>query len=81
MNHESKTEIRIGLFGIGLDTYWPQFKGLKRRLEGYLRVVHSRTSQLRMTTVRAVVTERSGRKAMHINTPARGVMFVKDEAE
>ena len=27
---------RIGLFGIGLDTYWPQFKGLKARLEGYL---------------------------------------------
>ena len=30
---------RIGLFGIGLDAYWPQFKGLKPRLEGYLRVV------------------------------------------
>jgi L-arabinose isomerase len=30
---------RIGLFGIGLDAYWPQFKGLKHRLEGYLRVV------------------------------------------
>jgi L-arabinose isomerase len=28
---------RIGLFGIGLDTYWPQFKGLKPRLEGYVR--------------------------------------------
>lgn len=27
---------RIGLFGIGLDAYWPQFKGLKQRLEGYL---------------------------------------------
>ncbi len=27
---------RIGLFGIGLDTYWPQFTGLKARLEGYL---------------------------------------------
>jgi L-arabinose isomerase len=25
---------RIGLFGIGLDTYWPQFKGLKNRLVG-----------------------------------------------
>lgn len=24
---------KIGLFGIGLDTYWPQFKGLKTRLE------------------------------------------------
>jgi L-arabinose isomerase len=31
---------KIGLFGIGLDTYWPQFKGLKTRLEGYLREVH-----------------------------------------
>lgn len=29
---------RIGLFGIGLDAYWPQFKGLKQRLEGCLRV-------------------------------------------
>ncbi len=26
--------IRIGLFGIGLDAYWPQFAGLKERLEG-----------------------------------------------
>ena len=32
--------LRIGLFGIGLDAYWPQFAGLKERLEGYLaRVV------------------------------------------
>ena len=31
--------LRAGLFGIGLDTYWPQFKGLKRRLEGYLQSV------------------------------------------
>ena len=28
--------VRIGLFGIGLDAYWPQFPGLKQRLEGYL---------------------------------------------
>jgi L-arabinose isomerase len=27
--------IRIGLFCIGLDTYWPQFAGLRDRLEGY----------------------------------------------
>ena len=31
--------LRIGLFGIGLDTYWPQFDGLKERLEGYLEQV------------------------------------------
>ncbi|MFA5263567.1 MAG: arabinose isomerase [Opitutaceae bacterium] len=28
--------LRIGLFGIGLDAYWPQFAGLKERLEGNL---------------------------------------------
>ena len=30
---------RVGLFGIGLDTYWPQFEGLKSKLEGYLEIV------------------------------------------
>ncbi len=29
-------KLKIGLFGIGLDAYWPQFEGLKERLEGYL---------------------------------------------
>jgi L-arabinose isomerase len=33
---------RIGLFGIGLDAYWPQFPGLKERLEGYLEVVRKK---------------------------------------
>ena len=28
-------KVRIGLFGIGLDTYWPQFAGLRERLLGY----------------------------------------------
>lgn len=27
--------IKVGIFGIGLDTYWPQFEGLLERLEGY----------------------------------------------
>jgi L-arabinose isomerase len=31
--------LRVGLFGIGLDTYWPQFAGLEERLTGYLRKV------------------------------------------
>jgi L-arabinose isomerase len=37
-----KRPLRVGLFGIGLDAYWPQFKGLKQRLEGYMRVVNTR---------------------------------------
>ncbi len=35
---------RLGLFGIGLDTYWPQFKGLKERLQGYQRSIAARLS-------------------------------------
>ncbi|GAA4958217.1 L-fucose/L-arabinose isomerase family protein [Algibacter aquimarinus] len=31
--------IKVGLFGIGLDTYWPQFDGLLERLEGYQKQV------------------------------------------
>ncbi len=27
--------IKVGLFGIGLDTYWPQFEGLLENLKGY----------------------------------------------
>jgi L-arabinose isomerase len=34
--------VRIGLFGIGLDTYWPQFAGLKERCEGYLAEVRKK---------------------------------------
>ena len=33
---------RIGLFGIGLETYWSQFPGLQARLEGYLAQVHQK---------------------------------------
>jgi L-arabinose isomerase len=36
--------LKIGLFGIGLDTYWEQFDGLKTRLEGYLQVVEQKLS-------------------------------------
>jgi L-arabinose isomerase len=34
--------LRVGLFGVGLDTYWPQFEGLKARLEGYIESVAAR---------------------------------------
>lgn len=38
--------MKIGLFGIGLDTYWPQFPGLKERLEAYLGTVEQKLSQI-----------------------------------
>ena len=45
--------MKIGLFGIGLDTYWPQFTGLKERLEGYLNVVEEKLSSIHPFVVNA----------------------------
>jgi L-arabinose isomerase len=39
---KAQYNLKIGLFGIGLDAYWPQFEGLKNRLEGYLGQVSKR---------------------------------------
>ena len=36
--------LKIGLFGIGLDTYWPQFEGLHERLENYLQTAAEKIS-------------------------------------
>jgi len=32
----NRSELKIGLFRIGLEAYWKQFYGMKERLEGYL---------------------------------------------
>lgn len=34
--------LKVGLFGIGLDTYWKQFEGLKERLEDYINIVEEK---------------------------------------
>lgn len=40
MRHqETQVKLKLGLFGIGLDTYWPQFAGLRDRLNGYIERV------------------------------------------
>ena len=38
--------LTIGLFGIGLDAYWEQFEGLKKRLEAHLDVVYEKLRAL-----------------------------------
>ncbi len=37
--------MKIGLFGIGLDTYWEQFDGLLARLEGYQNKIAGRLAK------------------------------------
>lgn len=40
------TSARIGVFGIGLATYWPQFDGLRERIERYQARVEERVREL-----------------------------------
>ena len=37
-----KQGLHVGLYGVGLDTYWPQFEGLYQRLQGYQDQIRSR---------------------------------------
>ena len=39
------SKVRVGIFGVGLDTYWPQFDGLKDRLVGYQSQIAKRLGE------------------------------------
>ena len=45
MSCTAEPVLRVGLCGIGLDAYWPQFAGLKERLEGYVARVAERLAR------------------------------------
>ncbi len=51
MNKSSKT--RIGLFGIGLDTYWGQFDGLLDKLTGYQNHIRSKLQKFHVEVIDA----------------------------
>ncbi len=39
MSTKNNAKVNVGLFGIGLDTYWDQFDGLLDRLKGYQKQI------------------------------------------
>ncbi|UYQ94817.1 arabinose isomerase [Chitinophaga horti] len=45
--------MKIGLFGIGLDTYWPQFPGLEARLEHNLATVAGKLQAIHPQVINA----------------------------
>jgi L-arabinose isomerase len=57
---ETPRRTRVGLFGIGLDTYWPQFQGLKERLLGYQRYIAERLGSLGAEVVDAGLVDNAG---------------------
>jgi L-arabinose isomerase len=59
--------VRIGLFGVGLEAYWPQFDGLKGRLEASLQAVEERLHKpgVDVVSLGLVDTSRKGLEAGH----------------
>jgi L-arabinose isomerase len=45
MPTQSDHVFTVGLFGIGLDAYWPQFPGLEERLKGFVAQVSQRLAR------------------------------------
>jgi len=41
----TERKLKVGLFGIGLATYWPQFEGLEQRLSGYVMQMAEKLSR------------------------------------
>jgi len=62
-----ETELRVGLCGIGLDAYWPQFKGLRARLESYVQEAAARLEKCgaSVENLGLVDTPQRGREAGH----------------
>ena len=65
--------MKIGIFGIGLAAYWPQFDGLRARLEGYQRGIEERVASLGAEVVSAglVDTPQAAREAGETLAAAR----------
>lgn len=66
---------RIGLFGIGLAAYWPQFEGLRERLEGYQRQVEARIVEMGAEVVSAGLVD-DAPKARHA-----GDLFTRENVD
>ncbi len=47
------TKIKVGLYGIGLDTYWAQFDGLLDRLKGYQAQIVTKISEMGVDVIDA----------------------------
>jgi L-arabinose isomerase len=63
-----KAEVRVGLCGIGLEAYWPQFDGLRERLDGYLGEAGVRLGRAgaEVEMLGMVDTVERGREAGHV---------------
>ncbi len=54
---ETKDSVRVGLYGVGLDTYWDQFTGLKDRLTGYIGRIEQQLDGMGATVINCGIVD------------------------
>ncbi len=67
--------IKIGLFGIGLDTYWPQFDGLLNKLKAYHSEIQNRLVSFQVDIIDAGIVDNPEKAG------AAAKMFVSEDVE
>jgi L-arabinose isomerase len=75
MQAHKVTGARVGIFGIGLAAYWPQFPGLKERLEGYQTEVEARCASFGARLVSAGLVD-TPERARHA-----GQQFAREQVD
>ena len=73
--HVETPKVKIGVFGIGLAAYWPQFEGLKERLEGYQKQVESKLAQTDSLIVSAGLVDNA------IEARKAGDLFIRENVD
>ncbi len=73
---DRRTRGRIGLCSVGLAAYWPQFPGLKERLEGYAAQVAGRVEQWAEVVSVGLVDDAEGAHAAGERLAREGVDLI-----
>lgn len=61
-----KSTVKVGLIGVGLDTYWEQFEGLLHRLTEYQREINEKLTELSANVIDAGM----------VDTPAKAITAI-----
>lgn len=71
--------MKIGLFGIGLDTYWDQFPDLKKQLNDYLDIIHQKIETIHPGVINAGLidnTDKAFEAGKHFHREDVSIIFL-----
>jgi L-arabinose isomerase len=76
---KTKSTIKVGLFGIGLDTYWSQFEGLLEKLEKYQTQIGEKINSFGVEVIDAGIVdnpEKAKDAATYLKTQDIDIVFL-----